>query len=72
MRGLLLHALLIGGLIVMLYPVIWMVMSSLRPENEIFGGLGLIPEDLDAGELPQGVGAFGQPDLRAVLLQFLP
>jgi multiple sugar transport system permease protein len=38
-----LHLLLIGLLIVMLYPVIWMVFSSLRPEAEIFGGLGLIP-----------------------------
>lgn len=42
-RGLLLHALLCTVLLVMLYPVIWMVMSSLRPEHEIFGGLGLIP-----------------------------
>ncbi len=39
-----LHLLLIGLLIVMLYPVIWMALSSLRPEEEIFGGLGLIPK----------------------------
>lgn len=38
-----LHLILIGLLVVMLYPVIWMVLSSLRPEAEIFGGLGLIP-----------------------------
>jgi multiple sugar transport system permease protein len=38
-----LHLILIALLVVMLYPVIWMVFSSLRPEAEIFGGLGLIP-----------------------------
>jgi multiple sugar transport system permease protein len=44
LRNFSLHLLLILLLIVMLYPVIWMAMSSLRPEKEIFGGLGLIPE----------------------------
>ncbi len=39
-----LHLLLILLLAVMLYPVIWMALSSLRPEDEIFGGLGLIPK----------------------------
>lgn len=38
-----LHMLLILLLAVMLYPVIWMFLSSVRPEEEIFGGLGLVP-----------------------------
>jgi multiple sugar transport system permease protein len=42
-RHLLLHILLIGLLFIMLYPVIWMVLSSFRPELEIFGNMGLIP-----------------------------
>jgi multiple sugar transport system permease protein len=43
LRHFALHMLLIGLLLIMLYPVIWMVLSSLRPETEIFGDLGLIP-----------------------------
>ncbi|MCU1574938.1 MAG: binding-protein-dependent transport system inner rane component [Micrococcaceae bacterium] len=35
------HALIICALVIMLYPVIWMVSASFRPENEIFNGLGL-------------------------------
>lgn len=35
------HALIISFLVVMLYPVIWMVAASFKPENEIFNGLGL-------------------------------
>lgn len=35
------HALIICFLVVMLYPVIWMVAASFKPENEIFNGLGL-------------------------------
>jgi multiple sugar transport system permease protein len=61
MRGLLLHALLIAGLIVMLYPVIWMVMSSLRPENEIFGGLGLIPKTWTLENYRKGWELSGNP-----------
>ncbi|TLM80987.1 carbohydrate ABC transporter permease [Pseudarthrobacter sp. NamE2] len=35
------HALIICFLVIMLYPVIWMVAASFKPENEIFNGLGL-------------------------------
>jgi multiple sugar transport system permease protein len=61
MRGLLLHALLIVGLIVMLYPVIWMVISSLRPEDEIFGGLGLIPKTWTLENYRKGWELSGNP-----------
>lgn len=43
LRHLLLHVLLLGLLFVMLYPVIWMVLSSFRPEEEIFAGKSFIP-----------------------------
>lgn len=36
------HTLIICFLAVMLYPVIWMVAASFKPENEIFNGLGLL------------------------------
>jgi multiple sugar transport system permease protein len=54
-----LHLLLIALLIVMLYPVIWMVFSSLRPEAEIFGGLGLIPETWTLQNYVTGWTLFG-------------
>jgi pectin-derived oligosaccharide transport system permease protein len=37
------HAILIAFGILMLYPLLWMVKSSLTPEAEIFDGFGLIP-----------------------------
>jgi multiple sugar transport system permease protein len=36
------HTVLICVLLVMLYPVLWMVAASFRPDNEIFNGLGLL------------------------------
>ena len=43
-RGRLLkHAFLILASFVMVYPLLWMVASSLKPDNEIFGQLGLWP-----------------------------
>jgi multiple sugar transport system permease protein len=61
LRGLLLHVLLIVTLILMLYPVIWMVMSSLRPEDEIFGGLGLIPKTWTLENYRRGWELSGNP-----------
>ena len=37
------HAFLIVLSFVMLYPLFWLTASSLKPENEIFGSLGLWP-----------------------------
>ena len=34
------HALLIVFLVAMLYPLLWMVAASFRPNNEIFQSLG--------------------------------
>jgi multiple sugar transport system permease protein len=39
------HVFLIAASFVMIYPLLWMVASSLKPNNEIFGQLGLIPSD---------------------------
>ena len=41
--GLLKHIFLIITSVVMIYPLIWMLSSSLKPENEIFGALSLWP-----------------------------
>lgn len=37
------HVLLIGASILMLYPLLWMLSASVRPENEIFSGGSLWP-----------------------------
>ena len=38
------HVALIGASILMLYPLLWMLSASFRPENEIFSGT-LIPSE---------------------------
>jgi multiple sugar transport system permease protein len=43
LRAPILHILLIGLAFVMLYPVLWMIASSLRPDNEMFATSALIP-----------------------------
>ncbi len=43
--GLLKHVFLILTSLVMVYPLIWMLASSLKPDNQIFGNLGLWPSE---------------------------
>lgn len=59
------HALLIGASLVVLYPILWMVAGSVRPEDEIFSSTSLIPSSVDFGaylrgwsELPVSFGRF--------------
>jgi multiple sugar transport system permease protein len=40
------HALLLGASILMLYPLLWMLSASFRPENEIFTSNSLIPSSV--------------------------
>lgn len=54
-----LHVLLLGILCIMLYPVIWMTVSSFRPEDEIFGNIGLIPENFTLENYVNGWTLFG-------------
>jgi multiple sugar transport system permease protein len=44
-RGWLRHAMLLAASFIMLYPLMWMVASSLRPDDEIFTTLSIIPRD---------------------------
>ncbi|MGV8988521.1 MAG: carbohydrate ABC transporter permease [Cypionkella sp.] len=60
-RGLLIHALIIALLLLMLYPILWMLMSSLRPEDEIFGGFGLIPHHWTLENYVKGWTLNGNP-----------
>lgn len=43
--ALLKHIFLIAASFIMIYPLLWMVAASLKPNNEIFGQLSLIPSD---------------------------
>jgi multiple sugar transport system permease protein len=40
------HVLLIGASILMLYPLLWMLSASFRPESEIFNSSSLIPSSI--------------------------
>lgn len=50
----LLHVALIAGGLVMLYPLLWMLSSSLKPQYLIFTDAGLWPSELDLGNYPEG------------------
>ncbi len=59
LRHFVLHLVLIGLLIVMLYPVIWMVFSAFRPEREIFGDVSFIPTNWTVDNFVSGWTLFG-------------
>jgi len=40
------HIVLVGISIIMLYPLLWMLAASFRPENEIFSSTSLIPSSI--------------------------
>jgi multiple sugar transport system permease protein len=60
-RGVIKHVLLISAALLMLYPVIWMVVSSLRPTEVIFREPGLILTDLELDNDVNGWFAFEYP-----------
>jgi multiple sugar transport system permease protein len=64
-RPLVIHVLLAGSALVMLYPVIWMVVSSLRPGNEIFRGI--LVKDLRIENYRVGWHALTEPFTRYLL-----
>ena len=59
LRHFALHLLLIGLLLIMLYPVIWMVFSAFRPEREIFGDVSFIPTNWTLENFINGWTLFG-------------
>ena len=60
-RSVIKHVLLIAAATLMLYPVIWMVVSSLRPTEVIFREPGLILTDLELDNYINGWFAFEYP-----------
>jgi len=53
-RALVKHACLIFASFGMLYPLLWMVASSFKPESEIFSDLGLWPNQIELGNYVEG------------------
>jgi len=51
------HLLLIAAGLLMLYPLLWMVSSSFKPEELIFREPGLMPTSVTAGNYTEGWGA---------------
>jgi multiple sugar transport system permease protein len=52
--SLLRHIFLIACSFIMVYPLLWMVSSSLKPDNEIFGNLWLWPSEFQWNNYSQG------------------
>lgn len=55
------HALLILGILTTLYPVLWMVVSSLRPDGQIFGNPSILLTTLHVENYSYGWTALGRP-----------
>ncbi|GAB3816461.1 carbohydrate ABC transporter permease [Kribbella italica] len=66
-RPALTHVALAATAVVMLYPVIWMVVSSLRPGNEIFRDPGILVRDLRIENYRIGWNALTEPFTRYLL-----
>jgi multiple sugar transport system permease protein len=66
-RPVLTHVALALAALVMLYPVIWMVVSSLRPGNEIFRDPGILVKDLRIENYRIGWNALTEPFTRYLL-----
>jgi multiple sugar transport system permease protein len=60
-RALFKHVLLALCALTMLYPVLWMVVSSLRPKSEIFRTPGLVLTDLRVENYVNGWNAYAEP-----------
>ena len=51
----------------MIYPLLWMVVSSLRPDDLIFSQPGLWLSDVDLSHYPDGWNALSHPFSRYLL-----
>ncbi|MFF2371144.1 carbohydrate ABC transporter permease [Agromyces sp. NPDC058110] len=61
LRSVVKHALLIITGAIMLYPVIWLVVSSLRPSDEIFRNPGLVLDSLETSNYTVGWNTLSEP-----------
>ena len=52
--ALLKHVFLIAASLVMIYPLLWMLSSSFKPNNQIFGDPSLWPREVTWANYPEG------------------
>jgi multiple sugar transport system permease protein len=52
--SILIHIVLIGAAIVMLYPLLWMISAAVRPSTEIFGSTSLWPSTINFDSFVRG------------------
>jgi len=55
------HTVLILGAIVMAYPLVWMIVSSIKPESIIFSDQSIWPSQVDFSNYAQGWNGLGMP-----------
>jgi multiple sugar transport system permease protein len=67
LRSVLIHAALIGGGLLMLYPLLWMLSSSVKPTEIIFREPGLWPTQFAPGNYVEGWTALLHPFHRYIL-----
>jgi multiple sugar transport system permease protein len=53
-RSVLIHLGLLSASLIMLYPLVWMLSSSLKPESQIFSDASLLPRELNFGAYVRG------------------
>jgi multiple sugar transport system permease protein len=53
-RSVVAHVLLIGASVLMLYPLLWMLAASVRPENEIFSSPSIFPSEISLDAFVRG------------------
>lgn len=58
-RRIFIHTVLIGVAIVMLYPLLWMLSSSFKPDTQIFTQPGLIPSSVRPENYSEGWSGSG-------------
>ena len=63
MRKAVAHIVIVGVGVLMIYPLLWMVSSSLKPSSEIFSRPGLVPETWTLENYIAGWNAIGFPFL---------
>ncbi|MFJ9587868.1 carbohydrate ABC transporter permease [Streptomyces acidicola] len=69
----LLYVVLTVGVVAMLYPLVWLLSASLKPADEIFGSVGLLPRSWDLSNYVNGWtsadgSTFGRPLLNSVVV----
>ena len=58
-RSVLFHTFVLAITAVVLYPALWMVMSSLKPSSEIIGSVSVIPESASLGNFVRALEGIG-------------